>query len=362
MALIGHWLRATIRKIPWLILVLPLEGLRRLAEDRLVGWANDQLGMKTGGFMHVWPKLVLGFVHHPWAPVVLVAIAIMLFALVREAIQEERTKKHPDSLAVPEQSLWVSVKRAVLATVLLFAAIGVLTVIFPKKPQLASGPHPTQQPIAISELGKAPTAKNQSPPAARPHTVEKPKIESRPKHRLRAELSHPEPPASTASTVAPAPVVPPLTCTDCNQAGVNNGEQNTYNFRNPLPKIKVLSKSPIAAQYMSQYLPFVPPQVGQTPANPGASATIELGGTFYNPGFTAKCSVPCKFIRASVIENGTEKSDNNNRSLTSSDRMTAGVLYNSGMLPSGSIIDLVFESLDNRPLEISNIQPIAPSH
>jgi hypothetical protein len=116
------------------------------------------------------------------------------------------------------------------------------------------------------------------------------------------------------------------------------------NLRDPLPQIRASV--------------FAFPAQGTEGAY--ASAIIDLKQTFTNPAFEVDCDVPCEFSKQYILENGGEMMSSDSRDfrgITAADHMTAGVAYTIGRMYAGSHIQLIFTSLDGRPLKISNVRP-----
>jgi hypothetical protein len=133
------------------------------------------------------------------------------------------------------------------------------------------------------------------------------------------------------------------------------------NYRNPLPQIEVSESLPVSAEPKPQSTEqrVVPRRQGIL-YNPGASVIVTMKGVFYNPAFVAECSVPCKFAMLWEIGDGVERSVSSDfKALGNTDHMLAGVVYMKQLLP-GSRVKLVFESLDEKTLTVSNVQPYAP--
>ena len=83
--------------------------------------------------MHFLSRLATAFFNYPWAPVAIVAIVIMLFALVREIVEEERAKKHPNQAAPSVGSIKTSFWRAGFVSLLLLAATAIVVAILPRE-------------------------------------------------------------------------------------------------------------------------------------------------------------------------------------------------------------------------------------
>jgi hypothetical protein len=136
------------------------------------------------------------------------------------------------------------------------------------------------------------------------------------------------------------------------------------NFRDPLPQIDVTSSEPIAAQPR----PVSPPQFGQSQLStdprinrPGASVMITVKGVFRNPAFVADCDVPCSFERLWVVgDRGMTSDSKDSEPLSKPDNTGAGVAYNRQLYP-GSKIQLVFRSLYDQPLTVSNVRAYDPN-
>jgi len=95
-------------------------------------------------------------------------------------------------------------------------------------------------------------------------------------------------------------------------------------------------------------------------SNPGAYVVVTVKGSFAQPAFIADCSVPCSFLRLSATwDNESETTTNNFTPLGSADHMVAGVSYNRTLM-LGMKIKLLFMSLDNRPLSVTNVRTYVP--
>jgi hypothetical protein len=136
--------------------------------------------------------------------------------------------------------------------------------------------------------------------------------------------------------------------------GSISGSPQVNNYRNPVPNVVVLDSGPTEA------LPWEPPQLGrsgQQPSHRGAEVTIPVDKVFYNPAFVADCNVPCKF--PAVVNKGIGVATSNNigvQILDTSSHVSAGVARSEQMYP-GVPVTLVFESLDDRALTLSNVRP-----
>jgi hypothetical protein len=134
------------------------------------------------------------------------------------------------------------------------------------------------------------------------------------------------------------------------------------NYRNPLPQIDVSESSPVPAEPVPQSTEprGVHHRPGMLYGNPGASVIVTVKSIFYDPAFIAECSVPCRFALLSEERgDGSAIFNTSNFSgLGNASHMAAGVAY-AKQLPPGSRVRLVFESLDERPLTVSNVQPYA---
>ena len=135
--------------------------------------------------MQLLSKLMLGFLKYPWSPVAVVAILIMLYALLRERLEEENAKKHPDEAAPVEVSFKTSLKRAGVASLLLLALTGVIAYVWPSPEVSHLSPPSTQppetepprtvtpvkaQPPTQPKINEASPASPQQPKAP-PHTL-----------------------------------------------------------------------------------------------------------------------------------------------------------------------------------------------
>ena len=112
---------------------------------------------------------------------VLVAILIMLYALVREHLKEESATEHPEEIRPIEISFKTSLKRAGVAAVLLLAATGLIAVILPPKSPDVAGPSPAHENI--------PPAATTQQEAPKPREVTKKQVEDavREANRLQAK-------------------------------------------------------------------------------------------------------------------------------------------------------------------------------
>jgi hypothetical protein len=137
-------------------------------------------------------------------------------------------------------------------------------------------------------------------------------------------------------------------------------------FRPPLPPIDVSEPiygkaQPIYSQPMVRpgQMPAPPQQVGMS--HPTASVKITLNGIFQNPQFVADCNVPCALTMQSFLGPGTSSSSDSRdfSPIATGDHMSAGAAINRQMF-IGEKIQLDFESLDDRPLEIKNVRPYQP--
>jgi hypothetical protein len=129
------------------------------------------------------------------------------------------------------------------------------------------------------------------------------------------------------------------------------------NFRDPLPPIEVGPSTPIAAQPR----PTTPSQVDPHTDRPGASVTVTVKGAFRNPAFVVDCDVPCSLDSQWIVTAGGKSSNSMQfQPLSRPDNMGAAIAYNVQMYP-GFKIELVFRSLDDRPLTVSNVRPYDPN-
>jgi hypothetical protein len=133
------------------------------------------------------------------------------------------------------------------------------------------------------------------------------------------------------------------------------------NNRNPMPEINVTNSSPITPQPQSN--PGERRRVTlKALYHPGASVMVTVEGIFYNPAFVANCNVPCQFVSLWLVNDGLESSlggtHGDFQPLQSKDHMSAGVTY-AKQMPPGFKVKLVFESLDDRQLTVSNVRPYA---
>lgn len=126
------------------------------------------------------------------------------------------------------------------------------------------------------------------------------------------------------------------------------------NNRNPLPDI-FTSTTESPAGDSSVPAPHIP----QTPTS---TAYVTVKSVFYNPAFAADCNVPCKVINVfRRSSNGNQSSEGNFVPLSvTSGPMGAGVSYANTLFPR-MLIGIVFESLDERKLTLSNIRAIDPN-
>ncbi len=127
------------------------------------------------------------------------------------------------------------------------------------------------------------------------------------------------------------------------------------NTRPPPPQIVASVSIPIAAE-----LPDSSPARRSLPRGadrPGASVTITLEGTFYNPAFVADCDTPCELVRAWDEYNYGETSVSTEYTpIGTRNRMAAGVAYKTSQMLPGSKIRLEFRSLSDAPLTVTNVR------
>jgi hypothetical protein len=136
------------------------------------------------------------------------------------------------------------------------------------------------------------------------------------------------------------------------------------NLRNPLPRIQVTESTPIPPPPLPDTDHPIYGKHGikitNTPQNPSAFVILTLIDNFYNPSFVADCNVPCHFSSLLIMNN---QGDFNPigyifdaQPLDGVHHMSAGVMYAKQLLP-GVKVKLVFQSLDDRELTISNVRP-----
>jgi hypothetical protein len=119
--------------------------------------------------MHFLSKLALAFLNHPWAPVAIVAILIMLYALWREQAEEGEAKKHPDEAAPSGGSFVISLKRAGLVSILLLVATAILILILPREHTL----QPSTGPKTVIGIPSTAALEPKSPKPVIPATPKK---------------------------------------------------------------------------------------------------------------------------------------------------------------------------------------------
>jgi hypothetical protein len=129
----------------------------------------------------------------------------------------------------------------------------------------------------------------------------------------------------------------------------------TVNNRNPLPEIEASEPTPVpVVAHVLARMPF-----SQT--HPGSAVIVSVKSVFYNPAFVADCSVPCEALSIAVLgDYGRESINSQNfQTFHNPTNMSAGATFEKTLYP-GTKLKLLYQSLDERTLSISNVRPIAP--
>jgi len=132
--------------------------------------------------------------------------------------------------------------------------------------------------------------------------------------------------------------------------GNNYGNPTVNNYEPPLPRLQVFPSESVKP------LPERP-----APRHPQVSVGVIVMDIFYEPALVADCSVPCRFVSSSFTQNGDFYLSNTDdyRPVEKKDGMGGGAVYTKTIMP-GTHVDLVFESITDQPLTISNVRALHP--